>query len=84
MITQHEVRTGTDFIAFYTAGRVAGEYGISHTYDVELQKSVQDEILGFSIPGLSEPQAQPLLWGYPWTFQNIIIILTCSLNIILL
>lgn len=49
MIFNVEQRTGTDFIAFYTAGRVANDHGIKKTYSVELQQAIQEDILGFEI-----------------------------------
>ena len=45
-------RTGSDFIAFYSAGRVAQEYGFSNTYSPELQQDVQEQQVGFKlVPG---------------------------------
>lgn len=49
MITTPSLRTGTDFIIFYSAGRVAQEYGIENTYKVLLQQKVQEELLGFQL-----------------------------------
>lgn len=49
MINNPSLRTGTDFIAFYSAGRVAQEYGIENAYKIPLQQKVQEAILGFSL-----------------------------------
>lgn len=45
-------RTGSDFIAFYSAGRVAQTQGISHVYNPLYQQAIQEEQVGFSLaPG---------------------------------
>lgn len=45
-------RTGSDFIAFYTAGRIAHEEGASRVYDIALQRRVEEEQVGFALaPG---------------------------------
>jgi hypothetical protein len=45
-------RTGSDFIAFYTAGRIAQEEGASRVYDITLQRQVEEEQVGFVLaPG---------------------------------
>jgi len=45
-------RTGSDFIAFYSAGRVAEEKGAAHVYDPSFQQDIQEEQVGFSlVPG---------------------------------
>lgn len=45
-------RTGSDFIAFYTAGRIAQEEGASRVYDIGLQRRVEEEQVGFALaPG---------------------------------
>jgi glycosyl transferase family 87 len=45
-------RTGSDFIAFYTAGRVAQSYGAAYVYNISLQQDIQEEQVGFSlVPG---------------------------------
>ncbi|HSL30100.1 MAG TPA: glycosyltransferase family 87 protein [Anaerolineales bacterium] len=45
-------RTGSDFIAFYSAGRVAQNQGISAVYDPRLQQMIQQEEVGFTLaPG---------------------------------
>src|SRR3990172_723562 len=49
MITSPTDRTGTDFVAFYAAGRVAEEYGSSHAYDIALQQKVQEKEVGFQL-----------------------------------
>ena len=45
-------RTGSDFIAFYSAGRVAQEEGIRKVYNPVLQQQIQQEEVGFPlVPG---------------------------------
>ena len=45
-------RTGSDFIAFYTAGRIAQNQGAEYVYDPRLQQEVQQEEVGFPLaPG---------------------------------
>jgi len=45
-------RTGSDFIAFYSAGRVAEEKGAAHVYDLSFQQDIQEKQVGFSlVPG---------------------------------
>ena len=45
-------RTGADFIAFYSAGRVAQEFGFSRVYEPDLQQDVQEKEVGFTlVPG---------------------------------
>ncbi|NQU31564.1 MAG: DUF2029 domain-containing protein [Anaerolineae bacterium] len=59
MIASPSERTGTDFIAFYSAGRIAQERGSSKVYDIDLQQEVQENLLGFSII-----DNQPLLYNH--------------------
>lgn len=67
MIASPSERTGTDFMAFYTAGRVAQENGIAHTYDISLQQEIQETEVGFELckgqilPYLHMPYLIPLL-----------------------
>lgn len=52
MIRNPVERTGSDFIAFYSAGRVAQNAGAVHVYDPNLQQNIQEEELGFPlVPG---------------------------------
>ena len=45
-------RTGSDFIAFYTAGRIAQTQGAARVYDPLLQQQIQQEEVGFPLaPG---------------------------------
>ena len=60
MIKTPSERTGTDFIAFYTAGRVAQEYGAQEVYNIAYQKSIQEGVLGFSIT-----KEQQLIYIHP-------------------
>ena len=46
VINDPDQHHGADFIAFYTAGRVAQDYGYSATYEIDLQKNIQNEIRG--------------------------------------
>ena len=49
MITNPALRTGADFMAFYSAGIVAQEYGIANTYKIPLQQKVQEDVVGFPL-----------------------------------
>lgn len=62
MITNPVERTGSDFIAFYTAGRITRLDGPGQVYDIDRQQQVQAEQVGFElIPG------QVLLYNHiPW------------------
>jgi len=52
MITNPVERTGSDFIAFYSAGRVAQNAGAAHVYNPDLQQEIQEHEVGFPlIPG---------------------------------
>jgi hypothetical protein len=53
VLNSPEDRTGADFISLYTAGRIAQEYGSQNVYDLALQRSIQESIIGF---GLGEKQ----------------------------
>lgn len=45
-------RTGSDFMGFYSIGRIAQELGAPHVYDPLLQQKVQQKVLGFALaPG---------------------------------
>ncbi|HVF25034.1 MAG TPA: glycosyltransferase family 87 protein [Anaerolineales bacterium] len=45
-------RTGSDFIAFFSAGRVAQNEGTAHVYDLNLQQEIQEHEVGFAlVPG---------------------------------
>jgi putative effector of murein hydrolase LrgA (UPF0299 family) len=52
-------RTGSDFIAFYTAGRIANSEGIASVYHPALQQQVQQEEVGFPLA-----QGQVLLYNH--------------------
>ena len=49
MITTPTLRTGTDFMAFYAAGRVAQEHGFSRVYNIDLQQGIEQGVLGFPL-----------------------------------
>lgn len=59
MITTPSLRTGTDFIAFYAGGMAAKTYGFSNSYKIELQQSVQEQLLGFTLA-----EGQTLLYNH--------------------
>ena len=42
-------RTGSDFIHFYSAGRIAQDQGISRVYDLALQQDYEEEQVGFPL-----------------------------------
>lgn len=52
-------RTGSDFIAFYSAGRIAQVEGIANVYSPKLQKQIQQEQVGFPLV-----QGQVLLYNH--------------------
>lgn len=49
MITNPVERTGSDFIAFYTAGTIATQDGARYVYDPLYQQDVQQEQVGFEL-----------------------------------
>ncbi len=49
MITNPSERNGTDFIAIYSAGRIAQTHGFPHIYDIELQQKTEQEVVGFEL-----------------------------------
>ncbi|NJN79537.1 MAG: hypothetical protein HC797_03195 [Anaerolineales bacterium] len=59
MITNPALRTGADFMAFYSAGRVAQKYGITNTYNISLQQNIQENAVGFSLA-----EGQVLLYNH--------------------
>lgn len=59
MITTPSLRTGTDFIAFYSGGMAAKTYGFSNSYKIELQQSIQEQLLGFTLA-----EGQTLLYNH--------------------
>ncbi|MBI3166932.1 MAG: DUF2029 domain-containing protein [Chloroflexi bacterium] len=76
MIANPSLRTGTDFMAFYAAGRAVDLYGYSEAYNLGHQKQIQEEVLGFPIiesqtlPYLHPPYLLPLI--SMWMTQNYI------------
>ena len=42
-------RTGSDFISFYSAGRVAQDKGVAKVYNPVLQQKIQEEQVGFPL-----------------------------------
>ncbi|MGD8404529.1 MAG: glycosyltransferase family 87 protein [Anaerolineales bacterium] len=80
MIVDSFERTGTDFMALYAAGKIAREHGFSQVYDLQLQKQVEESVLGFQIlptdvnPFVHPPFILPVLavisnWDYPTAFS---------------
>lgn len=52
MILDPAQRSGSDFIAFFAAGRVAQSAGLASVYDPLLQQQVQEQVVGFELaPG---------------------------------
>lgn len=49
MITSPSLRTGTDFISYYSVARISQEYGIAKIYDVNMQQEFQEEAVGFRL-----------------------------------
>jgi hypothetical protein len=49
MIGSPSLRTGTDFIIFYTAGRAAQRYGYSSVYNIAIQQKIQESVVGFPL-----------------------------------
>ena len=49
MIGDPVARSGTDFIAFYSAGRIAQAHGFASIYDIEYQKEIEQEVVGFPL-----------------------------------
>lgn len=59
MIVTPSLRTGTDFMAFYAAGRVAQLHGFSNIYKIDLQQEIQEGIVGFPLA-----EGQVLLYNH--------------------
>jgi hypothetical protein len=52
MIANPADRTGSDFIAFFAAGRVSQIHGMPQAYDPDLQQAVEEQQVGFPLaPG---------------------------------
>jgi len=49
MINDPKQRTGSDFISFYSFGRVAQTQGYENIYNIASQQSIQEEVVGFQI-----------------------------------
>lgn len=52
-------RSSADFIHFYSAGRIAQLYGFASVYDIEYQKKVEQEVVGFPLA-----EGQVLLYNH--------------------
>ena len=60
MISSPAERTGTDFISPYSAARIAQRWGAKNVYNLQLQQTIQAEVVGFSlVPG------QVLMFNHP-------------------
>ena len=66
MIVDPVQYTGTDFIAFYAAGRISQAEGPAHAYDPALQQRYEEQVVGFAVdpvhisPYLHPPFILPL------------------------
>ena len=49
MIGDPVERSSTDFIHFYSVGRIAQLHGFTSMYDIEYQKSIEQEVVGFPL-----------------------------------
>ena len=49
MIRNPAERTGTDFIIFWTAGRISQKYDVSQVYNIELQTETEANIIGLPL-----------------------------------
>lgn len=49
MISNPIDRTGTDFIHFYSAGKISQTYGFSSAYNFDLHQKIEENILGFPL-----------------------------------
>ena len=49
MLSSPRDRTGADFISLYTAGRAARLYGLEEVYNLDLQRTIQQDIVGFEL-----------------------------------
>jgi hypothetical protein len=73
MISSPAERTGTDFISPYSAARIAQRWGAAHVYDLQLQQTIQAEVVGFSLaPG------QVLIFNHPPYLIPLLVLLVDS------
>lgn len=49
MIADHYERTGSDFMGFYTFGRITQAKGVAHIYSIEEQQNLQELIVGHPV-----------------------------------
>lgn len=49
MIADHYERTGSDFMGFYTYGRISQTQGVQYIYDIDEQKKLQEQIVGHPV-----------------------------------
>ncbi len=49
MINDPKQRTGSDFIGFYSFGRIAQTQGFENIYNVKAQENIEEEVVGFQV-----------------------------------
>src|SRR5215217_9772380 len=59
MIGDPVERSGADFIALYSAGRVAQSRGFASIYNIEQQQKIEQEVVGFTLA-----EGQVLLYNH--------------------
>jgi glycosyl transferase family 87 len=59
MIADPVARSGADFIAFYSAGRVAQAHGFTSIYEIDQQQKIEQEVVGFPLA-----EGQVLLYNH--------------------
>jgi hypothetical protein len=73
MISSPAERTGTDFISPYSAARIAECWGAAQVYNLQLQQTIQAEVVGFSLaPG------QVLMFNHPPYLVPLLVLLVNS------
>jgi hypothetical protein len=94
MLTEPYARTGSDFMGFYSYGRVSQTKGFEHIYDIEEQKRIQEEIVGHPVivrfhthlPYIAPLAAAVVDTDYVESFKRwaVILLLLNSLNVYVL
>ena len=94
MIADHYERTGSDFMGFYSFGRISETKGIQYIYELEEQKKLQEEIVGHPVTPIFHthvPLTAPLSMAvidedYVESFKRwaVILLLINALNVCLL
>lgn len=49
MISEPKTRSGSDFMGFYTFGRISQTRGFQHIYDLDEQKKIQEQVVGYQV-----------------------------------